>query len=149
MLHGLGHDALVQSDHQKHQVDASDARQHVFNKFFVARHVDDADVKPLVIGKVGESQLNGDPPLLLFPQPVGLDPCQRLDETRFSMIHVTGSSYNDVLHSAVTLLNLLLPGRPQIKQRWQQSRFPLLLWSLQKGAPYRGLPGRSPASQPF
>ena len=99
VLHGLGHDALIRRHDQQGQVDAAGPGQHVAHELFVARHIDDA--RPASVGQiqVGKTQLNGDAPLLLFPQAVGLNACQGPDQTGLSMVHMACRANDDVVHS--------------------------------------------------
>ena len=98
MLYGLRHDAFIQSNHQKHQIDAPNTCQHVFHKLLMARNIDDSNMDSGVIGQVGKSQLNGNSPFLLLLQPVRIRPCKGLYETCLAVIHMTGCSHYHILH---------------------------------------------------
>ena len=71
MLLGLRHHAVVGRYHQQGEIDAGNARQHVLDETFVARHVDEAHdgarsdilaaAGPSLCGDilVGEPEING------------------------------------------------------------------------------------------
>ena len=68
VLPGLGHDAVVRGDDQQGEVHRGRPRHHVLDEPLVAGHVDEGDV--LVDERV--AQLDGDPPLPLLLEPIGL-----------------------------------------------------------------------------
>ena len=78
MFPGLGHDAFVGGNDQRHQVDAGSTGHHVLDEFFVARHIHDAQGLPLGKFKVRKPQFDGDATLLLFLQTVCVDPVRAL-----------------------------------------------------------------------
>jgi hypothetical protein len=43
---------------------------------------------------MGKAEINGDPSLLLFFEPIGVLACQGLDETRFAVVDMAGRSNN-------------------------------------------------------
>ena len=100
VLHGLGHEALVRRYHQHGKVDAAGTGQHVFDELLMAGHVHDA--RPGAVGEVqmGKAQLDGDAPLLLLHQPVGVDARQSLHQQRFAVVHMARSSDDHIFHSA-------------------------------------------------
>ena len=87
---GLGHHALVGRNDQQCGVNASHSGQHVFDEVSVTRDVDDAHLFAGWEGHPGEAQVDGHLALLLFPQPVGVDPGQGQHQGRFAMIHMAG-----------------------------------------------------------
>ncbi len=98
MLNRLRHNALIQGNHQKHQVDAANTCQHVLHKLLMARYIYDSNMDSGVIGQVGKSQLNGYSPFLLLLQPVRIRPCKGLYETCLAVVHMTGCSHYYILH---------------------------------------------------
>ena len=98
MLHRLGHEALVGGYHQHGKVNASRAGQHVFDKFFVARHVYDACLGAIVKIQVGKTQLDGNAPLLFLHQPVGVDAGEGFDQQGLAVVHMTGGADDHMLH---------------------------------------------------
>ncbi|MPM69966.1 hypothetical protein SDC9_116914 [bioreactor metagenome] len=102
MLHGLGHKSLIRSHHQHGKVNAAGARQHIFDKFLVARHVYDARLRPVPKIQMGEAQLDGDASLLLLLKAVGVDAGQGLDEQSLAVVHMACGANDDMLHRAVS-----------------------------------------------
>ena len=94
MLPRLGHDALVRGDDQQGEVDAADAGEHVLDEAFVARDVDDADLFAVGERQPGEAEVDGQPALLLLPQPVGVDPGQGVDERGLAVVDVARGAYD-------------------------------------------------------
>ena len=88
VLHRLGHEALVGGHHQHGKVDAARAGQHVLDEFLVAGHVHDARPGAVVEVQVGKAQLDGDAPLLLLHQPVGVNAGEGLDQQGLAVVHI-------------------------------------------------------------
>ena len=55
----------------------------------VPRYVDEAENEVIGHGKIGKSQVDGDPAQLLFLESIGIDPGQRLDEGRLAVVDMT------------------------------------------------------------
>ena len=66
MLQGLGHNAFFGGDQEEHEVHAADAGEHVVDEFFVAGHVDNADVQMAIVGQGAVARINGNAALLFF-----------------------------------------------------------------------------------
>ena len=98
---GLRHHRLFSRDHQQHDIDAADARQHVLDETFMPRHVDEAERRLIVEGQTGKAEIDGDPALLLLLQAVGVGPSQRFDERSLAVIDVPGGADDDVGHSGI------------------------------------------------
>ena len=73
MFPGLGHKAFVSRHYQQGKVNAAGAGQHIFYKFFVAGHVNNASLFPVGQIQVGEAQLYGNAPLFFFLDAVGFN----------------------------------------------------------------------------
>ena len=87
MFASLGLDRVVCRHGQQGQVDARRTGQHVADKPFVARHVD--NTQPHVAqGKLGEPELDGDAPLLFLRQSVGIGTGQRPGQGGLAVIDV-------------------------------------------------------------
>jgi hypothetical protein len=97
MLHRLRHDALIQRYNQQNHVDSADSRQHVADKLFMSRYVNDADVI-ISADHVRESVFNRNSALLLLFQAVCVRPGQRADQTGLSVIDVACCSDNNIFH---------------------------------------------------
>ena len=69
----LGHHRLVGGDHEESQVDAAHAGEHVVDESFVTGNVDDADLAAVGQGHPGETEVDGQAPLLLLLEAVGVD----------------------------------------------------------------------------
>ena len=79
VLPGLGHDPLVCGNDEGDQIDTRGACNHVFDKFFVPGHIHDTQQLTSGQFQVGETEFNGDPPLLFLLQPVRIYPGQGPD----------------------------------------------------------------------
>ncbi len=88
MLDGLRHDAVVGGNDQDGQVDPRHPRHHGAHEPLVAGHVDDAHAEIVAQEAGGEAQLDGEAPLLLLFQAVGLAARQHLDQPRLPVVHV-------------------------------------------------------------
>ena len=99
MFSGLRHEAFICCDNQQGKVDTAGTCQHVFNKFFVSRHVDDTGFFSIRKIQISKAQLDGDTALLFFLDAVGFDSGQSFDEGGFAVVNVTGSSNNNIFHS--------------------------------------------------
>ena len=102
VLHRLGHEPLVGGHHQHGQVDAPRPGQHVFDELLVARHVHDARLGAVGEVQVGEAQLDGDAPLLLLHQPVGVDAGEGLDQEGLAVVHMARGADDDMLQETAS-----------------------------------------------
>src|SRR6266404_5293756 len=93
MLFGLRHPAVVRGHHQQSEINRAGAGDHMSNKIFVARDIDNADVEALFVrrvqNEVGETELNRNSARLFLRQSVWIGARERFDESAFSMINVT------------------------------------------------------------
>ncbi len=80
VLPGLGHDPLICCNNEGNQVDTRGPGHHVFDKLFMTRHIHNTQQLPSRQFHVGETELNGDAPLLFLLQPVRIYPGQCLDK---------------------------------------------------------------------
>ena len=95
MLARLGLDRVVGRHDQQREIDAGCAGKHIANEALVAGHVDNAE--PSVAERqLGKPQLDGDAPLLLLGQSIGIHAGERLDERRLAVIDVASSAKNEV-----------------------------------------------------
>lgn len=78
MFSGLRHETFIRCDNQQGKVDAAGTCQHVFNKFFVSRHVDDTGFFAVRKIQISKAQLDGDTALLFFLDAVGFDSGQSI-----------------------------------------------------------------------
>ena len=98
----LRHYPLIQRHCQQHQINAADSGQHVFDKPFMSRYIDDSNVLPFLPGQTGKSKLNCDASLLFLFQPVCIRACQCLNQTGFTMIHMTRRTDYYIMHPATS-----------------------------------------------
>ena len=92
VLAGLRHDRLVGRHHQDHRVDAEGPRQHVAHEALVAGHVDEGGHHPVPEVRVGEAQVDGDAPLLLLLEAVGVGAGEGANEGALAVVDVPGGA---------------------------------------------------------
>jgi hypothetical protein len=78
MLPGLGHDRFIGRNHEQNKIDPSDPGQHVFDEFFMSRHVNEPNLNVTKV-EMSESQVNRNASKLFFFQAVGIDSGQSPD----------------------------------------------------------------------
>ena len=66
VLASLGHNALVGCDNHNDDINSGSPGHHVFYKFFMPRHIDDAQMLPAGKIKGGESEFNGNAPFFFL-----------------------------------------------------------------------------------
>ena len=98
MLDCLRHDALVGGNDKGHQVHAGGTGHHIADKFFMPRHIDDAEAMAAGEVEVGKPQFDGDAALLFLLEPVGLDAGERPDQAGFAVIDMSGGAEDDFTH---------------------------------------------------
>ncbi len=98
MFPRLRHDPFVRRDHQKHQVHAHHARNHIINEAFMPRNVDNPDTVAARKIKIREPQVYRNPSPLFFLPAVRIPSRQRLDQRRLAVIDMSRSTNNDILH---------------------------------------------------
>src|SRR5207248_634182 len=103
VLARLRFDPFVGSNHQQHHINPANASQHVSYKTFMARNIHKPEPELLTAWirkfEMCKSQINRDPPALLFRQPIGINPGQSLDERGLPVINVPSGTDDDGLHS--------------------------------------------------
>ena len=90
VLHGLRHHAVVGGDHQQEEVDAGGAGHHGAHEALVAGDVHDAQAAAPRQLQLGVAELDGDAPLLLLAQAVGVLAGEERDERRLAVVDVPG-----------------------------------------------------------
>ena len=68
----------------------------------MAGHIHNSRLKPVVEIQVGKAQLNGNAPLLLLRQAVGVNAGQRLDQHGLSVVHMASGSDNHMFHASAS-----------------------------------------------
>ena len=96
VLARLGFDGFVGGDDEKHQIDAGDAREHVFDEPLVAGNVDEADIAPRC-GKMREAEIDRDASAFFLLQAIRIDARKRAHQRSLAVIDVTGGSDNDAV----------------------------------------------------
>ena len=92
----LGHDAFVGGDHEKGEVDAANAGEHVLDEALMAGDVDDADLLAAGESKPGKAEVDGEAAVLLLLQTVRVDAGERLDKGGLAVVDVSGGT--DYVH---------------------------------------------------
>ena len=90
VLPGLRHDAFVGRYDQHGKVYSADSGQHVLDKPFVSRDVDNADLASAGQGHPGKAQVNRHFPFDFFGQSVRVDAGKGLDQGGFTVVDVAG-----------------------------------------------------------
>ncbi len=101
MLARLRLDALVGRDDEEDEVDAGRAGEHVLDEPFVAGNVDDGDPAAGGERQVREAEIDRDPALLLFLQPVGIDSGESADERGLAVVDVPRGADHDGAHGRI------------------------------------------------
>ena len=117
MLDGLGHKAFVGGHHQHGQVDAAGAGQHILDKLLMTGHIHDTGLGTVRKIQMGKAQLDGDAPLFLLLEPVGVDAGERLDQQGLAVIHMTGGADDHMFHLPSTSFTA-----PRIKSKSSSHR---------------------------
>jgi adenylate cyclase class 2 len=97
VLAGLGHDAFVSGDNQQGEVDTGCAGDHGVDQPLMPGHVHEVELVILLL-KLGEAEVDGDAPLLLFWEAVAVDPGESLDQGRLAMVDMSRGAEDDVSH---------------------------------------------------
>jgi len=105
MLPGLGHDPLIGSDDEGHQVDAGCPGHHVLDELLMARNVNDSEDLATGERQMGEPQFNGNPALLLLLQTVCVDACEGFDKRGLSMVDVSGCAEDVLSHKGLLFVS--------------------------------------------
>ena len=152
MLAGLGHNALVGSDDQHSDVNAAGTGQHVLDKLFVARNVDDAGAHAVGQGQIGEAQLDGNAALLFFGQTVGVNTGQSLDEAGLAVVDVTCCTDNYMVHASSSLIlrsaSAIFLSSPSSRVRTSKTILSLLTRQMMKYS-LRSFSSRAAADRPL
>ena len=93
----LGHDTFVCRHHQKRQIDPRCSRHHGTNKIFVSGNIDHARDAPMTQIQRSEVQLDRDLAPAFLCQPVHWTTGQGGDQSGFTVIDVTGCSYDHAI----------------------------------------------------
>ena len=102
MLYGLGHNTFVRGDDQHGKVNAPSPGQHIFDEFFVARHIHDPCLRAVRPVQSGKPRLDGNAPALFLRQAVRIGAGERLDQNGFAVIYMARRADDDVFHEAVS-----------------------------------------------
>ena len=103
VLHRLRHKALVRRDNKHRKVDTARAGEHILDKLFMSRHVDDTRLRAVVKVEVGKAQLDRDPAFFLLHETVGVNAREGLDEKRLAVVHMARGADDDVFHLSASL----------------------------------------------
>ncbi len=92
MLDGLRHYSVIGGDHQKHEIDAGRAGEHVVDEALVTGHVDKAEHRAVRQQMIGIAEIDGDAAPLLLGKPVGIDAGQGFDEGGLAVVDMAGGT---------------------------------------------------------
>src|SRR5437867_13235297 len=100
MLYGLRHPAVARGDNKERKIYRPHTSDHVPDEIFVAGHIDDADVEPLLVSalqnQLCEAELDGDLSRFFLGQAIGISSGERFDQRALAVIDVTGSRENEM-----------------------------------------------------
>ena len=99
VLSCLRHDSLIRRDHQEYQIHSDNSRNHVVDKFFMSRNINDPYTVSIFQIKISKPEVNGDPSSLFFFPPVRVTSGKCFYQCRFPMVNVTCGSYDNVFHN--------------------------------------------------
>src|SRR5262245_58818853 len=102
MLPCLGFDRFVCGDHKQYQVDAAHTGQHVLDKSFMARNIDETKAKLRRQLKVSETDIDGNAAPFFLLQTVGVNAGKGLDQRGLAVVNVPRRADDDVLHTAAS-----------------------------------------------
>ena len=147
VLAGLGHEALVRGRRPAAPGRCRPATgQHVFDKFFVAGHVDDAGLFSVGQVEVGEAQFDGDAALLSSLMRSVSMPGQRLNQGSFAVVDVAGGADDDIFHAVTPLfwvdgssvwVKITARSSPGCSARCRQSGVPRMVRTSSSSGPWR------------
>ena len=103
MLFGLRHDAFVGGNDKNRHVNSANPGQHVFHKFLMPRHVNNAEFNAVRQGQKRKADVNGDSALLLFFETVGVYPGQGFNQRGFAMINMACGPNDNVFYHSVLM----------------------------------------------
>ena len=98
MLHGLGHNAVIRGDDQHRQIDTAGTGQHIFDKFLMSGNVYHTGLGAIGPIQMGKAQLDGNAPLFLLDQAVGINARERFHQQRLAVVHMSGGADDHMLH---------------------------------------------------
>ncbi len=75
----LWHDAFIRGNDHQYHIDTGRAGDHVFDKFFMSRHIDNTDCMSRRKRKRSKSQFDGDASCFFLFETVGIHAGQGLD----------------------------------------------------------------------
>jgi len=90
VLPGLGHDALVGGHGQEDHVHARGPGHHGAHEVLVSRNVHHPEHQLVAVPQLGEAQVDGDPPLLLLLEAVGIHAGEGVHQRRLAVVDVPG-----------------------------------------------------------
>src|ERR1044071_1761187 len=97
MLARLRHHAFISRDHEREQIDPMRAGEHVFDKAFMTRHVDETDAQ-IVQLEIGEAEIDSDAPTFFFRKTIRIDASQSAHECALTVIDMTGGADYQRMH---------------------------------------------------
>ena len=98
VLQRLGHDPVIRRDHEQRRIEAKRPADHVFDQLLMPGDIDKGDVDPILL-HIRKTQIDRDPPLLLFGHLVAVVAGHRLDESGFAVVDVSGGADDYISHA--------------------------------------------------
>src|SRR5581483_3520 len=103
VLPGLWLDRFVSGNHEQHEINSANSRQHVAHEPLMSGNIDETDLDTLAGGvdqvHVCKTQIYGDPAALFLLQAVGIDARKSLYQRGFTVVDMSRSPDNDRFHA--------------------------------------------------
>ena len=102
MFSCLRHDAFMYINRQQYQLNPRHTSNHIFDKPFMARYIDNAGTSVMRQIHIGKSQLNRQAPSFFFCRRICINAGQGFNQGSFTMIYVAGRrDYHIVCHELI------------------------------------------------
>ena len=96
MFPGLRHNSLIYCDHYHGNINSASSSQHILYKPFMAWHINNPGFPVIRKFQKRKTIFNCNPPPFFLCQAIRIRACQRLDQPGFTMINMSGSTYDPV-----------------------------------------------------
>ena len=99
MLARLRHDGFIRGNHEHDEVDSANTGKHILHETLVPRNVNKPYGRVRIEREMGKAEIDRNATLFLFLQSIGVDAGERLDQSSFAVINVSGSAYDNARHN--------------------------------------------------